>query len=136
MMNFPSPKSVEEALQRKRQIADDVTQFQVKLKERHPNDENGRVISDHNQRAAYRERLKTMLARRYEELRFLKDWLRLNATRKPSEWEMLGRAYRLLTMMEDRGVPIGEEGDVLLSDLEMHVPHIHLVGDTQKAGAA
>lgn len=136
MRNFPPPKSVEDALQRKRLIADDVAQCQVKLKERHPYDENGHILYDVVKRSEYRERLKPILAARYEELRFLKDWLRLHATRKPSEWDMLGRAYRLLTMMEERGVLIGEEAEVLLSDLEMHVPHIHLVGDVQKAGAA
>ena len=136
MKNFPPPKSVEEALQRKRLIADDVAQCQMRLKERRPHDENGQVLVDHVKRALFRERMKAVLASRYEELRFLKDWLRLNATRKPSEWDMLGRAYRILTVMEERGVPIGEEGEVLLADLEMHVPHVHLMGDVQKAGAA
>ena len=135
MRNFPQPKSVEEALQRKRQIADDVTRFQTQLKDRLPTDESGRAITDKQKRNDYRQQLKHLLASRYEETRFLKDWLRLNATKKPSEWEMLGRAYRLLTTLEEKGFAIGEEVEVLLTDLEMHVPHVHLVGDV-KAGAA
>jgi hypothetical protein len=128
MTTFPQPRSVEEALQRKRLIADDVVRVQALLKDESPTAEDGRIITDRRERNDFRQKLKHTLAQRYEETRFLKDWLRLHATRKPSEWDMLGRAYRILTTLEDRGVPLGEDGAGLLADLEMHVPHVHLVG--------
>jgi len=132
-MTFPQPKSVEEALQRKRLVSDDVVRYQASLKDECPTTEGGRVITDRRERNEYRQQLKHLLALRYEEARFLKDWLRLNATRKPSEWNMLGRAYRILSTLEEQGITIGEEAAGLLSDLEMHVPHAHLMGSSDSA---
>ena len=125
MRNFPTPRNVEEALRRKRQIADEVTQLQTKMKDRLPTDENGRVIIDRHVRNEYRQTLKRTLEGLYAETRWLKDWLRQNATHKPSEYDMLGRAYRILNQMEDSGV-LSPEGESLLSDIEMHVPHAYL----------
>ena len=68
-------------------------------------------------------------------MRLIKDWLRLHATRKPSEWDMLGRAYRLLSTLEEQGVSLGADGVNLLSDLEMHVPHVHLMGELNQGAA-
>jgi hypothetical protein len=136
MTTFQQPKSVEEALQRKRMISDDVTRFQTALKDETPRADDGHLITDRRERSEFRQNLKHLLASRYEETRFLKDWLRLNATRKPSEWDMLGRAYRILSMLEEQGVALGEEGSGLLSDLEMHVPHIHLMGSRTEENSA
>lgn len=128
MAIFQEPPSVDVALQRKRFLTDEVTRLQAVLTDRSPVDSAGQRITDPQRKADFRQELRTALAGYLDEVRYLKDWLRLNASGKPSEWELLGRAYRLLGTLEDKGAPIGEEGETLLSDMEMHVPNGYLSG--------
>jgi hypothetical protein len=125
MRNFPDPRNVEEALRRKRQIADEVTQLQAKMKDRAPADQSGQIIIDKRVRNDFRQTVKHNLESLYAEARFLKDWLRQNATHKPSEYDMLGRAYRLLSEIDEHGL-LSPDGESLLEDIEMHVPHSYL----------
>jgi len=125
MTDFLAPQTVEEAMQRKRILADHVTQTQTALSQRSFADAGGRVLRGRD-RTDHRDQLKQKLDILYAEMRFLKDWLRANASHKPSEWNMLGRAYRLLCALEDKGVTLGKDGEVLLSEIELHVPHAHL----------
>lgn len=125
MRNSTSPRNVEDALRRKRQVADEVTRLQTALKDPTPVDDHGQIILDRRLRAEFRQATKQKLDQLYIEARALKDWLRLHASHKPSEYEMLGRAYRLLSELPDEH-PLGAEAEALLSDIEMHVPHAFL----------
>lgn len=135
MATFQEPPSVDAALQRKRFLTDEVTRLQVALADRAPVGPTGQRITDPQRKSEFRQELRTTLADYLDEVRYLKDWLRLNASGKPSEWELLGRAYRLLGTLEDKGTPIGEEGETLLSDMEMHVPNGYLSGFRTSANA-
>lgn len=112
-------RTVEQALQRKREVANEIAAVQSKLREPHPTDERGFIIRN---RQAFRQGLKERLVTLTTEARELKDWLRIHACNKPSEYEMLGRAYRLLL----DGAISEPEVESLLSDIEMHVPHMYL----------
>ena len=41
-------------------------------------------------------------------------------------WDLVRRAYAVLTRLDDAGVDIGEHGAKLLDDIEFHVPQSKL----------
>lgn len=61
-----------------------------------------------------------------EELRSLKDWLRVHDPVKESEWRLLGRAYCLLERLHEGEEIPDEEIDAVLDAIEAAVPKKHL----------
>lgn len=114
-----NPKTVDEAIQRRNSLIEDVQKIQAQL---------GRIEGDPEWRRSAIHALNT----KQGELRRIKDWLRQNDDRKTSEWQLLSRAYHMIDGLRqehrDPAAPVLVDGEIddILDEIEKTVPGKYL----------
>jgi len=76
---------------------------------------------------ARKQDLKKKHAELLDRLRAEKHELRkLSGTGEDPKWELIKKAYVILSQLDEQGVDIGERGHALIDDIEFHVPFAKL----------
>lgn len=113
------PATVDEAIERRNALIADVQKIQAQL---------GRIDGDPEWRRSAIHALNT----KQGELRRIKDWLRRHDDHKTSEWQLLGKAHRLMDEIVEGGFLDANASDAPALATELHDRLTALLDEIEK----